>query len=227
MRKLLTACLFLTATTVLLAQDKSVKPGINDAFKNPDVEKYKKTFEGESREVFVNREKIVAACGLKPGMMIADIGAGTGIHTRLFSKAVGDEGQVYAVDIAAKFIEHIRETCKAANIKNVTPVLCGETSCDLPKNSVDAAFICDTYHHFEFPQRTLDTIFRAVKPGGKLIIVDFKRIPGTSSDWVLGHVRAGQEIVEKEIADAGFKKKDEVKDLLKDNYLVIFEKPAK
>ncbi|MBL8866303.1 MAG: methyltransferase domain-containing protein [Planctomycetia bacterium] len=205
-------------------QEKSVKPGINDPFKNPDVEKYKNTFEGESREVYLHREKIVAACGLKPGMVVADVGAGTGLHTRLFAKAVGDDGQVYAVDIAAKFLAHIQKTARDAKLRNVTPVLCNEDSVDLPKGSVDVAFVCDTYHHFEFPHRTLASLHRAIKPGGRLIVIDFKRIPGVSSDWTMNHVRAGQEVVEKEIAAAGFTKSEEVKDLLKDNYFVIFKR---
>jgi ubiquinone/menaquinone biosynthesis C-methylase UbiE len=224
MKRLLPAVLFFAAALAVSAQEKSVKPGINDAFKNPDLEKYKKTFEGESREVYVNREKIVAACGLKPGMVVADVGAGTGLFTRLFAKAVGDDGHVFAADIAPTFLDHIRTTCQKERIKNVSPVLCGEASVDLPRNLADVAFVCDTYHHFEFPQRTLDSIHKALKPGGRLVVVDFKRIPGTSSDWVLGHVRAGQEVVEREIASAGFKKAGEVKDVVTENYLVVFEK---
>ncbi len=221
MRRLFVVALLLVSLPAF-AQEKSVKPGINDPFKNPDVEKYKNTFEGESREVYVHREKLVAACGLKPGMVVADVGAGTGLHTRLFAKAVGDEGQVFAVDISAKFLEHIQKTSREAKLRNITPVLCNEDAVDLPKGSVDVAFVCDTYHHFEFPERTLASLRRAIKPGGKLVIVDFKRIHGVSSAWTLNHVRAGQEVVEKEVAAAGFEKADEVKDLLKDNYLVVY-----
>ncbi|MEO2089946.1 MAG: methyltransferase domain-containing protein, partial [Gemmataceae bacterium] len=122
MRRL--SVVLLLVTLPAFAQEKSVKPGINDPFKNPDVEKYRGTFEGESREVYVHREKLVAACGLKPGMVVADVGAGTGLHTRLFAKAVGDEGQVYAVDISAKFLEYIQKTSREAKLRNVTPVLC-------------------------------------------------------------------------------------------------------
>jgi predicted methyltransferase len=89
MRRLLVLAVLLVGPPAF-AQEKSVKPGINDPFRNPDVEKYKGTFEGECREVYVHREKIVAACGVKPGMVVADVGAGTGLHTRLFAKAVGD-----------------------------------------------------------------------------------------------------------------------------------------
>jgi ubiquinone/menaquinone biosynthesis C-methylase UbiE len=208
------------------AQEKSVKPGINDPFKNPDVREFEGKFEGESREVFTRRAEIVAACGLKPGMVVADVGAGTGLFTRLFAKEVGPDGQVYAVDIAPKFLEHIQKTSRQAGLRNVTPVLCNPDAVDLPPGSVELAFVCDTYHHFEFPQRTLASLHRAIKPGGRLVVIDFVRIPGQSSDWVLNHVRAGQEVVEKEIAEAGFRKSGEVKDLLKENYFVTFTRPA-
>ena len=208
------------------AQEKSVRPGINDPFKDPDVKEFQDKFEVESREVYTQREKIVAACKLKPGMVVADVGAGTGLFTRLMAKEVGRDGQVFAVDIAPKFLEHVQKTSRDAGLKNVTPVLCGPDSVDLPPNAVDLAFICDTYHHFEFPERTLLSLHRAVKPGGRVVVIDFHRVPGKSSDWTLKHVRAGQEVFEKEIASAGFEKTDEVKDLLKDNYFVVFTKPA-
>jgi len=218
----------LVSLIVLVArgQDKSVKPGINDPFKDPDVAKFVGQFEVESREVYAARDKVVAACELKPGMIVADVGAGTGLYTRLFAKAVGPDGQVYAVDIAPRFLEHIRKTAREAGLRNVTPVLCDPDSADLPPNSVDLVFVCDTYHHFEFPERTLASLHRALKPGGRLIVVDFIREPGKSREWVLNHVRAGQDVVEKEITSAGFKKAGEVKDLLKENYLVVFEKAA-
>jgi ubiquinone/menaquinone biosynthesis C-methylase UbiE len=217
----------LLVTVLATAQEKSVNPGINDPFKNPDVEKFTKTFEGESRELFVHREKVVQAIGLKSGMIVADIGAGTGLYTRLFAKEVGTEGQVFAVDISAKFLEQIQKTSREANLKNVTPVLCNADSVDLPPNSIDLAYICDTYHHFEFPERTMLSLHRALKPGGRLVLIDFHRIPGKSSEWTLKHVRAGQEVFEKEILSCGFKKTDEIKDILKENYFVIFTKPTK
>jgi ubiquinone/menaquinone biosynthesis C-methylase UbiE len=218
--------LLLALAGLAVAQEKSVRPGINDPFKDPDVKDFQGKFEVESREVYARRDKIVGACKLRPGMVVADVGAGTGLFTRLLAREVGPAGQVYAVDIAPKFLEHVQKTSRAAGLRNVTPVLCNPDSVDLPPGSVDVAFVCDTYHHFEFPQRTLESLHRAIKPGGLLVVVDFVRIPGKSSDWVLGHVRAGQEVVEKEIAATGFEKVGEVKDLLKENYLVVFTRPA-
>lgn len=214
----------LSLGAITRGQDKSVKPGINDPFKNPDIEKYAKTFEVESREVFTQREKIAAACKLKSGMVVADVGAGTGLFTRLFAPAVAPKGKVIAVDISDKFLDHIAKTCKEAKLTNVETLKCSETSSELPANLVDVVFICDTYHHFEYPLRTMTSIHKALKPGGRVVVIDFHRIPGKSTDWILGHVRAGQDVVIKEIEEAGFKKVHEEKDLLKENYLVIFEK---
>ncbi len=205
------------------AQEKSVRPGINKPYENPDVNESAKRFESENREVFAKRKEIVAACKLKPGMAVADIGAGTGLFTRLFAAEVGPKGRVYAVDIARKFIEHVEKTSKEAGLKNVTGIVCTPTSTELPPNSVDLVFLCDTYHHFEYPQKTMASIHRALRTGGQLILVDYCRIEGKSPDWLLKHVRAGQEVFTKEIEAAGFKVADRA-DFLKENYLVRFEK---
>jgi ubiquinone/menaquinone biosynthesis C-methylase UbiE len=207
----------------LFAQEKSVRPGINKPFENPDVKEFVGKFEGESREVFAKRRQIVAACGLRPGMAVADVGAGTGLFTRLFAAAVGPEGRVYAVDIAPRFVEHVEKTCLEAGFQNVRGVVCTPASVGLPANSIDLAFICDTYHHFEFPQKTMASIHRALRPGGKLVLIDFHRIEGKSSEWILGHVRAGREVFVNEVVASGFKVVGEEK-FLKENYLVRFEK---
>jgi precorrin-6B methylase 2 len=221
-------CLCLTAlltAALAVAQEKSVKPGINDKFENPDPKEFVKTFEGESREVFNARKEIVKACKLKPGAAVADVGAGTGLFTRLLAGEVGPKGKVYAVDIAANFLEHVTKTCKQAKITNVETVKCTARSCELKEGSIDVAFVCDTYHHFEFPQRTLASIHKALRPKGQLIVVDFHRIPNKSRKWILDHVRAGQDVFEKEIVEAGFRKVGEEKlDGLKENYFLRFEK---
>lgn len=208
------------------AQEKSVKPGINDSYRDPDPKEFLGKFEVESREVFSRRKEIVATCQIEPGQTVADIGAGTGLFTRLFSDAVGKEGRVIAVDIAQKFLDHIQATSREAGQRNVETLLCKADSTELPPNSIDVAFICDVYHHFEFPLKTMESLYRALKPGGRVIVVDFCRIEGKSSDWVLNHVRAGQEVVESEIAKVGFQKTHEERELLKENYLVVFEKPT-
>ena len=224
--RLLSASAVLSALPCL-AQEKSVRPGINDPFKDPDVKKYVETFEGESREVFNKRKEIVKAVKLKESDVVADVGAGTGLFTRLFAAEVKDKGKVYAVDISQKFLDHIAKLNKDAGVTNVTTVLCKEDSAELAAGTIDLAYICDTYHHFEFPQRTMGSIHKALKPGGRVVLVDFRRVKGESSDFVMNHVRAGQDVVEKEVTGSGFKKVGEEKGLLKENYMIEFEKVEK
>lgn len=219
------ACTVLCAASSM-AQEKSVKPGINDSFRDPDPKEFLGRFEVESREVFARREEIIAACDIQPGQTVADIGAGTGLFTRMFGERVGKEGRVIAVDIAQKFLDHIQATSRDSGLQNVETLLCKPDSTELPPDSIDVAFICDTYHHFEFPLKTMASLHRAVKPGGRVILIDFRRVEGTSSDWVMNHVRAGQNVFESEILECGFKKVTEERQLLKENYFVAFQKPA-
>lgn len=224
------ACL--CAATFLLAQEPaqneaSVKPGINDEFLKPDllVEDWIGRFEIESREVYHCRDQIVSLLDIKPGMAVADIGAGTGLYMQPFAEAVGQQGRVYAVDISEAFVHHLERRAKKLELDQVEVVRCAEDSVNLPEASIDLAFICDTYHHFEFPKSTLASLHRALKPGGRVALIDFERIPGVSREWILGHVRAGKDVFGQEIAAAGFEK---VKELtlagLKENYFVIFRK---
>jgi predicted methyltransferase len=208
----------------LAAQDKSVRPGINQQFENPQTEEFINRFEREGRDAFDHRAAIVKAVGLKPGMVVADVGAGTGLFTRLFAKEVGPAGKIYAVDIAENFVRHIERQAREAGLANVQGVVCRPESVNLPPNSIDLAYICDVYHHFEFPHKTMRSIHAALKPGGQVILIDFHRIEGKSSEWTLSHVRAGQEVFCKEIVDAGFKQIDEKQELLKESYFVRFEK---
>jgi len=208
-----------------MAQEKSVKPGINDNFKNPSAKQFVERFETESREVFAKRNEIAAECPIEPGQTVADIGAGTGLFTRIFAGKVGPEGKVIAVDIAQNFLDHIAKVSGELGQKNVSTQLCTQDSTGLAPNTVDVAYICDVYHHFEFPLKSMKSLYEALKPGGKVVLVEFHRIEGKSSEFALKHVRAGQEVFEAEIAQAGFKKIKEVPDLFSENYMVIFEKP--
>ena len=204
-------------------QEESVNPGINDSFVDPDPRKFVERFEKEGREVYDNREKIVEELGLKPGMAVADVGAGTGLFTRLIAPAVGKEGKVYAVDIAPAFVTHTLLSCRARGFTQVEGIVCTADDAKLPPGSVDVIFICDTYHHFEYPQKTMASLLRALKPGGRLFVLDFERIEGVSSDWILGHVRAGKEVFRAEIEEAGFALVEE-RDLFEQNYFLCFRK---
>lgn len=208
-----------------LAPETSVRPGVNKEYLNPDlqVDQWVERFEREGREIYDHRQEIVAAIHLRRGQDVADVGAGTGLFTPLLARAVGPRGEVYAVDIVPKFLQHIQERARQDGLVNVKTVLGTERSVELPANSIDLAFICDVYHHFEYPQHSLASIHQALRKNGEIFLVEFKRIPGVSSDWTLNHIRAGQEEFTREIESAGFRKIEEI-NLLKDNYILRFRK---
>lgn len=214
-----------TPTAPAVTETQSVKPGINDEFLKPDLNprNWVERFEKEGREVFDHRREIVAAAGLKPGQRIADVGAGTGLFTFLFADAVGPQGKVYAVDISAPLLAHLKGRAAEGGYPQVVTVLGADKSARLARGSVDRVFLCDTYHHFEFPQHMLASLHDALARDGELLLVEFKRIPGVSSDWMLTHVRAGQDVFEQEIIAAGFAKVGEPLKL-KDNYVARFRK---
>ena len=210
------------------AKAPKVNPDLNKAFRDPnlDVQKYLDRFETEDREIFVQRGRIAETVGLEPGMTVADIGAGTGLFVEPFSRAVGPEGKVYAVEIAPRFLEHIGALAEEKNLGNVLPVLCTDDSVELPANSIDVAFICDTYHHFEYPESTMTSLLRALRPGGRVVIIDFHRIEGESAKWILDHMRAGQDVFRAEIEAVGFRPVADPGDVdfLEQNYIMKFEK---
>jgi ubiquinone/menaquinone biosynthesis C-methylase UbiE len=219
----------LKATDVASPDTAVVPAGINDKFKDPElnVDEWLERFEVESREVYSARDEVLKACAIQLSERIADVGAGTGFYSQLFAKKTGWGGWVYSVDIAPKFLQHIARRATTDGIENLTTVLGTEVSIRLPPESVDLVFICDTYHHFESAPQTLSSIYRALKPGGRVVLVDFERIPGKSREFILGHVRAGKETFKQEIIDAGFDFNDEVKvDAFEENYLLRFTKPT-
>jgi predicted methyltransferase len=230
--KLITSVMFFAAgiaatTASALAQDKSVNPGINKQFENPTANEFITRFERDGRDPYDHRFQVIEAIDLKPGMTVADIGAGTGLFTRLFSPLVGPQGKVFAVDIAENFVKHIERQAQADGLTNIVGVVCTSDSANLPPASIDLAFICDAYHHFEYPHKTMRSIHDALKPGGVVILIDFQRIPGVSSDFVMSHVRADQDVFTKEIVESGFKQVEERKGLLKESYFVRFRKVEK
>ena len=216
----------LTAGLGANAQEASINPGINESYLDPNLSaiKWVERFEREGREVYDNREAIVDVIGIRNGMSVADIGTGTGLFVPLLLEKAGSQGHLFAVDIVPDFLARVREQAGKNGWDNLTPVLCSERSVDLPPNSIDIAFICDVYHHFEYPFDSLASIRKALRPNGQLILVDFERIPGKSDEWILNHMRAGQETFEAEIQKSGFAKIEEIKGFLKDNYMVRFVK---
>ena len=216
-------CLSLSGLTELQAQEESVRPGINSYYMDPDWQQWVSQFESPGREVYDRRFDILRASAVKPGMAVADIGAGTGLFTRLFSPQVGAKGKVYAVDISRPFIENILRESREQNLMNIEGVVNSPSDVMLDTGSIDLAFAVDTYHHFEYPKSMLASIHEALRTGGRLIVIDFRKQPGKSSGWVIGHVRANKEKVIDEITAAGFVLIDD-KSILRINYFLEFRK---
>ncbi len=206
-------CLALITATAV-AQEKQHGQGplaypaeMNKEFTNPsvDIARFVKKWETESRDIYRKRHDITRAVGLRPGDAVADIGAGTGLFTQLFADQVGPKGTVYAVDIAPAFLKYIADQAKQhGHERIVKTVLNTVDSTKLAPGSIDVAFLCDAYHHFEHPEKMLASIHRALRPGGRLIIVDFDRRQG-ASEFVKQRARAPKEVYFNEIAAAGFK----------------------
>ncbi len=173
-----TQTIFVSFLANLFTQEASAKPGINDSFVNPDAKEFIEKLEIESREVFSKQVAIVKACRIENGITLADIGAGTRLFSGIFAAEVGREGRILAVDIEKSFLEHIDRLNRESGRNNVQTLQCSADSTKLPPQSIDVAFISDTYHHFEFPLRTGRSLHAALKPSGRVILIDFKRIEG-------------------------------------------------
>ncbi len=206
-----------------LAREDSVRPGINTSFQDPEVGQWVEAFEREGREIWDQREAIVAALRLRQGMTVADIGAGTGFFVRLFAREVGPTGKVYAVDIARNFVDAIMRRSERDGQTWIRGVVNPPDQAGLPDGSLDLIFCSDTYHHFEYPQSMLASMHRALKPGGRLVIIDFERVPGVSSAWVMSHVRTGKEGVIREVESAGFRLAEETP-ILRQNFMLHFRR---
>jgi ubiquinone/menaquinone biosynthesis C-methylase UbiE len=222
MRPLALALVLLAAP---LAAQEGAKPEINRPYVvDTDVARWNKSFENERREVYVKRTEIVAAAGAKPGMAVADIGAGTGLFTMLFADAVKPGGSVVAVDISPAFVDYIQKTAKARRMRNVTAIVGNGTDVGLPDESVDLVYLSDVYHHFERPADTLASIRKALKPGGRMVVIDYERIPGVTPPSRIAHLRLDKPAAIREIEAAGFKLIEEKK-LLRENYFAVFSRP--
>jgi len=205
------------------AQEANVRPGINDYYYDAQFEQWLDTFESSGREVYDKKQTIIESLLITPGMKIADIGAGTGLYSIPFAKLVGPEGLVYAVDISADFIKNIEVRAKKNSLNNIVGHINSQKTIGLEENSIDLAFICNTYHHFEYPRTTMKSLYQALRPGSKIVIIDYIRDPKVSSAWVMGHVRTTKQQVIDEVESAGFKLAHDY-DILKQNYFLSFSK---
>jgi ubiquinone/menaquinone biosynthesis C-methylase UbiE len=140
-----------------------------------DSKAYISTLENPQRDADQKPDEVIKALGIKDGETIADIGAGSGYFAFRFSPRVGERGRVYAVDINKDMILHMNRRIRDLKLKNVVTVLSVPDDPLLMDKSIDRFFICNTWHHVENKSQYLALMKKMLRPGGQLIIIDYKK----------------------------------------------------
>ena len=155
------------------------------------------------RERQENAELMRKQLGLRPGMVVCDLGCGNGYHTIPMARAVGETGQVYAVDIQPQMLVLLRQRCEHFRLRNITPVLGSVFDPRLPPNSLDLVLLVDVYHEFSHPVHMLRAIHRSLKPKGVVVLVEFRAEDPNVPILPLHKMTKAQ--VKKELLANGFK----------------------
>ena len=178
-----------------------------------------------SREQTQKPGQLVVAMGLQPGMTVVDVGTGVGYMLPYLSKRVGPAGHVIAEDIFDDFLSAARQTAENQNLKNVNFVKGAETDPNLPEGQVDMELVLDAYHHFDYPEKMLAALHKALRPEGKLVIVEYyKRESAMPNGRALTHIRLDMPDLIKEVEANHFHlimEKEHVKNV---QYMLVLEK---
>jgi len=156
------------------------------------------------------------------GSTVADLGAGSGYFTLRLARAVGTEGKVYAVDIQQGMLDLLQRAVTKEKLTNVTPVLAAADDPRLPAASLDLVLMVDVYHELSSPQTTLGHLKNALKPGGRLVLLEYRaedpEVP------ILPEHKMTKAMVKLEIEHEGFKQQ-RVYDDLPRQHLIVFTRP--
>ena len=131
--------------------------------------------ERSEREMEELPDAALDAIGIKPGMKVADVGAGVGYFTLRLARRVGPGGVVFANDVQPEMLTILRERAAAAKLTNIRPILGAEADPRLPKNALDLVLMVDVYHELSQPQRMLQRIMESLKPDGRLILLEYRK----------------------------------------------------
>jgi ubiquinone/menaquinone biosynthesis C-methylase UbiE len=166
---------------------------------------------------------MIELLGLKPGQVVADIGAGTGYISWRLAQKVGPKGKVYGVDIQQEMLDLLAGNMKQRGITNVVPALGTETDPKLPASSVDLVIMVDVYHEFSEPVAMMQNIVKALKPGGRVAFVEYR---AEDPEVPIKRVHKMSEAqVKKEAAAAGLAWEKTIRDLPR-QHLILVQKPA-
>ena len=187
-----------------------------------DVERYAARFESPERAAWQKPDEVVAALGVKPGMTVADIGAGTGYFARRFARAVEPTGTVFAVDLEPSMLVYLRNRAEKDGQINLIPVLASNDDPRLPDGSADLIFICDTWHHIHERVNYASRLQSDLTAGGRVVIVDF--LPGELPVGPPPEAKLSAEQVQAEFSQAGYGLVAAL-DTLPYQYVLVFELP--
>lgn len=167
---------------------------------------------------------LVKLLKLKPEMVVADVGAGSGVITILMAREVGEKGKVMAIDIQKEMLVLLGDKLSRIGLKNVELVLGTEKSPKLEPNSIDLALMVDVYHEFKFPFEMMEELSKSLKPGGRIAFVEYRREDPDVPIKLVHKMSEAQVKLEISQPEFGLKWKETIKDLPR-QHIVIFEKP--
>ena len=170
--------------------------------------------------------ELLASLKINQGDTVADIGTGIGFMLPYLVDAVGPTGTVWAEDIQDDFLAKVKEKIQSNGWSNVKTVKGEQTDVKLRADSLDLGFILDVYHHLNYPSDTMGTVHKAIKPGGRLVVIDFYRSrahPRMSKERRMNHIRLDRDGFAAEIEAAGFRLERHF-DHMPHQYVLIFRK---
>jgi len=171
------------------------------------------TLEGPQRVATQKIDEVLSKLSLKPGMIVADIGAGSGLFSRPLAKAVGPTGKVYAVDIQQDLLDYINKRDKEENIRNIQTVLGEFNDPKLPARNVDLAFINDVLHHIQNRGAYLKALAKYINVSGRIAIIEMNKDDPNTPHKNQPELLVGRDQIEQWMSDAGFKLVQEHADL--------------
>jgi arsenite methyltransferase len=207
----------LPVSAMASAQQKSMPPPTQDRPLQNRIE----TMERAQRDEWQKPDEVVKALRLKPGDVVADVGAGSGYFTRRIAKVVAPDGKVYAVDVAADILGYLKERADREGVRNVVTIVSQPADPMLPANSVDFIFFCDTTHHIDQRVAFYRKLAPAVKAHGRMAIIDYPPDSPRAPHKPEQLVPRSQVISEAE--QAGFKFVNDFP-FLPYHYFLMFEK---
>jgi protein-L-isoaspartate O-methyltransferase len=177
--------------------------------------------ERPEREKEEHCSKLIEALKLKPADIIADVGAGSGYYSFRIAERLKTPGKVLAVDIQPEMLDLIRKRMKQANVTNIEPIQGTLTDPKLPAESVDLILLVDVYHEFSHPYEMAAAMVKALKPGGRMVFVEF-RLEDAKVPIKLVHKMTQRQVV-KEMSPFALKHLETI-DVLPWQHIMVFEK---